>query len=248
MVRGVAVAAVAVHTLIAVAHGIAHAELAVELSPAQTAFVVVANGLTPFIALSLLWTRRSQLGWLLLACSMTAALAFGVYWHYIAVSPDHIDHLPDGGHQGMFRLTALLLAVAETFGVTVGLWGLARGTALPRITIYRHPDCARCAKIARVHRSLDWLGRLRFSTGLPKCGPLRLGEIAVEDTRTEEIAKGVEAVRRIYRQVPAYLPLLPLLWIPPIARWVDRDVRGCEEGCTVPGATSTSAGEAEPLS
>jgi hypothetical protein len=106
---------------------------------------------------------------------------------------------------------------------------------MKRITIYRHLDCARCAKIARFHKAFDWLGRIKESTETPPSGPLRLGEIAVEDHRNGEITKGVEAVRKVFRQVPAYWPFLPLMYIPAIARKVDADVRGCDgESCAVP--------------
>jgi hypothetical protein len=106
---------------------------------------------------------------------------------------------------------------------------------MKRITIYHHKDCAKCRKIARVHKALDWLGRVEISTGTPKTGPLQMGEIAVEDARTGETALGVDAVRAIARQVPAYTPLRPLLCIPAIARRVDQDVRACTDGrCGVP--------------
>jgi hypothetical protein len=104
-----------------------------------------------------------------------------------------------------------------------------------RITIYHHKDCARCRKIARVHKALDWLGRVRISTETPRTGPLELGAIAVEDAHTGETTLGVDAVRRIARQIPAYTPLRPLLHVPFIARKVDRDVRGCHDGgCALP--------------
>jgi hypothetical protein len=104
-----------------------------------------------------------------------------------------------------------------------------------RLTIYRNKDCVRCARIARFHKLFDWLGRLESSTETPRTGPLRLGEIAVEDARTGEMIQGVEAVRAVFRQVPAYLPFLPLLYVPFIARKVDREVRGCDDGsCAVP--------------
>jgi hypothetical protein len=114
---------------------------------------------------------------------------------------------------------------------------------MKRITIYRHPDCARCAKIARFHKAFDWLGRIQNSTARPPSGPLRLGEIAVEDHLSGETSQGVEAVRKVFRQIPAYWPLLPLLYIPPIARRVDADVRGCGgESCAVPGAGPGTSG------
>jgi hypothetical protein len=44
-----------------------------------------------------------------------------------------------------------------------------------RITLYDHKDCARCRKIARVHKALDWLDRVRISTDIPATGPLKPG-------------------------------------------------------------------------
>ena len=118
---------------------------------------------------------------------------------------------------------------------------------MQRITLYHHPDCARCRRIAHVHRFFNWLGRLRISTSIPPTGPLQLGEIAVEDARTGETIRGVDAVRRICRDIPAYLPLLSLLRIPAVARWVDREVRGCSDGgCSVPGGKAEVGGSARP--
>jgi hypothetical protein len=124
MIRNVGLVTVVVHALIAATHGLAHAELGVELSVFQTSYVVVVIGVTPIVAAVLLWTRLARLGWLLLTVSMAAALVFGIYWHYVAVSPDHVSYLPEGHSQGLFRLTALLLVVSEALGTAVGLWGL----------------------------------------------------------------------------------------------------------------------------
>jgi hypothetical protein len=106
---------------------------------------------------------------------------------------------------------------------------------MKRITIHHHPDCTRCRRIARTHKVLDWLGRVWISTDIPATGPLVPGEIAVEDARTGETLQGVEAVRLIFRQIPAYWPLRLLLLIPWVARKVDADVRGCGGGrCALP--------------
>jgi hypothetical protein len=101
---------------------------------------------------------------------------------------------------------------------------------MKRITLYQHRDCDRCRKIARVHKALDWLDRVRISTDAPATGPLQPGEIAVQDVRTGEAVLGVGAVRRVFRQIPLYAPLRLLLAIPPIARKVDREVRGWPDG------------------
>jgi hypothetical protein len=55
---------------------------------------------------------------------MAASFVFGVCYHYVAVSPDNVWHLRAGDAQGRFRITALLLAATETFGLAVGIAGL----------------------------------------------------------------------------------------------------------------------------
>ena len=56
---------------------------------------------------------------------MAASLLFGLYYHYVLVSPDHVSHLPDGDLQTAFRITALLLALVQALGAAVGLRGIA---------------------------------------------------------------------------------------------------------------------------
>ena len=128
MIRRVGLAAVVLHALIVVAHGIAHAKLGVELSVLQTGYVVVVIAVAPIVASVLLWTRLSWSSWFLLTVSMAGALVFGLYWHSVAISPDHVSHLPEGTFQGMFQLTALLLVFSEAFGTVVGVWGLTKGS------------------------------------------------------------------------------------------------------------------------
>jgi len=110
---------------------------------------------------------------------------------------------------------------------------------MKRITIYHNKDCDRCRKIARVHRMFDWLDRVEVSTATPKTGPLHLGEIAVEDHQSGETFKGVNAVRLICRNIPAYTPLRPLLWVPFIARRIEKELQGCTDGRCVVSATQT---------
>jgi hypothetical protein len=106
---------------------------------------------------------------------------------------------------------------------------------MKRIRVYRNKDCAKCEKWARMHKVFDWLNRVEASTEVPPCGPLEMGEIVVEDLQTGEIFHGVEGIRKIFRQIPVYFILLPLLYIPAMARYVDKEVRGCSgESCRVP--------------
>ncbi len=107
------------HLVVNVLHGRAHTELAVGLSSWQQFFVVAVILLAPLVALVLSWTRYRKTGlWLLLA-AMLGSLIFGICYHYIIISSDHVAHLPPGEARGLFRVTALLLAVTEIVGVAV---------------------------------------------------------------------------------------------------------------------------------
>lgn len=95
------------------------------------------------------------------------------------------------------------------------------------LLIHRNPQCARCARIVRMHHRLDWFGRIQDTTQPPEDAPApRMGEILVRDLQTGALLDGVDAVRAIARAVPLYLPLRLLLRIPAIARRADADARG----------------------
>lgn len=101
------------------------------------------------------------------------------------------------------------------------------------IRLYRHPDCAKCARYARWHRRLDWLDRFEDSTGASPVGPLRLGEVVVQDLRSGTTLRGAAGFALLCRQIPAYWPLLPLLSNPALRRRVEREFSGCANaGCT----------------
>lgn len=118
-----AAAVVVAHLACAALHGLAHARLGVGLSPFQDAYAKLVIIAAPVAAAALLGTRWRSLGALLLAVSMAASLAFGVYFHYVHESLDHVAHLPPGAAQGLFRWTALALAVTEGLGVGFGFAG-----------------------------------------------------------------------------------------------------------------------------
>lgn len=118
--------AVLVHLVVSMVHGRAHESLAVGLSQWQNIYVLTVILIAPLVAMVLLWTRLARLGLLLLVISMAGSLIFGVAYHYIVISPDHVSHLPPGDAQGLFRTTALLLVATEVFGVVVGLLGLRK--------------------------------------------------------------------------------------------------------------------------
>ena len=95
------------------------------------------------------------------------------------------------------------------------------------IRLYRHADCAKCARYAGLHRRLDWLGRFEDATGVSPVGSLRMGEVVVQDLRSGETCRGAAGFTLLCRQIPAYWPLLPLLRIPSVRRRVEREFSGC---------------------
>jgi hypothetical protein len=112
------------HLIVSLIHGRAHTELGVELNAWQQTYVIVVILVAPLVAVVLLWTRNARLGLVLLAASMAGSLVFGAYFHYVAISPDHVSHLPPGDSQGLFRVTAALLVPTEILGLVVGVLGL----------------------------------------------------------------------------------------------------------------------------
>jgi cytochrome bd-type quinol oxidase subunit 2 len=121
MKRWLGTAIVLAHFAVVMVHGSAHTQLKVGLASWQTAFVLIVIVVAPLLSAILIWTRFSRFGFWLLAVAMGGALVFGVYFHYLTISPDHVSHLPPGDAQGAFRLTALLLAITEAIGLTIGL-------------------------------------------------------------------------------------------------------------------------------
>ena len=115
--------AVAAHVIVVVLHSRAHDDLGIQLNAFQQAFAGVVIVIAPLLAAGLLWGRYRRVGSHLLWLSMAGALAFGVYYHFVAISPDHVAHLPPGQARGLFRLTAVLLPVSEALGLLVGIWG-----------------------------------------------------------------------------------------------------------------------------
>jgi len=118
----IATAIVLVHLVVATLHGGAHDSLGVGLSPWQNAFVWIVIVAAPLVAAAASWTRYRRPAALLLGISMLGALLFGLYFHFIAISNDHVSHLPEGDARGMFIATAILLMPLEAAGSAWGFW------------------------------------------------------------------------------------------------------------------------------
>ena len=115
-----ATAVVVAHLLVNIAHGLAHRELRVGLTPSGLVFVIVVVLIFPLLAMGLIWTAKKRLGLILLSLSMFGSLVFGLYHHFLAVSPDHVHLQPSSPWGKSFVLTAYLLLITEAIGTYVG--------------------------------------------------------------------------------------------------------------------------------
>jgi NADPH:quinone reductase-like Zn-dependent oxidoreductase len=82
--------------------------------------------IAPLVAAGLMWTRYVVVGVCMIFLSMLGALLFGVYHHYVLVSPDNIGHLPHGSADAhsMFIDSAAALALLELASALYGAFCL----------------------------------------------------------------------------------------------------------------------------
>ncbi len=114
-------AIVLAHLAVNIIHGAAHHELHVELGPEATIFVIGVILLCPLIAMVLLWASQERLGLVLLALSMAASLIFGLYNHFVVISPDYVGKQAPSSWGTAFVLTAYQLGLTEVIGTFTGL-------------------------------------------------------------------------------------------------------------------------------
>ncbi|HKQ53036.1 MAG TPA: hypothetical protein VJT74_11740 [Pyrinomonadaceae bacterium] len=110
---------VAAHAAVLVVHSTAHEILGVKASTPQLVFIVAVIIVAPLVAALLLWKRKSKAGAILLACSMAGSFAFGVYYHFVADTADHVAHvalMSPAGWAVAFQASALLLSLVEALG------------------------------------------------------------------------------------------------------------------------------------
>lgn len=123
---------VGLHFLAVVLHSVAHEVLQVKATGAQLAFIVPVIILAPPAA-GLLLPRCKRAGAALLLASMLGSFVFGLYYHFVADTIDHVAHvarLEPAFWSAMFRATAALLLVSEAAGVAVA-WRLLAGRPRP---------------------------------------------------------------------------------------------------------------------
>ena len=137
MTRIIITVLVLVHLAAAIWHGEAHTDLKIELPPEKDAFIYIVIVSAPILAAVLAWTRRLQLALWILVLSMLGAFLFGVYHHYILISPDNIAHLPAGSPESHshFIDSAAAIAILELASVGYGIFCLARARWAPRAEV-----------------------------------------------------------------------------------------------------------------
>ena len=126
--KRIALLIVAFHFAVVVLHSIAHESLAVKASPAQLAFIFPVIIVAPVVA-GFMLLKFEKFGTVLLTVSMFGSFVFGVYYHFIAETIDHVAHvarLEPLFWSQMFVATSYLLAISEMLGTAVGMVSLLR--------------------------------------------------------------------------------------------------------------------------
>lgn len=98
------------------------------------------------------------------------------------------------------------------------------------VRIHRHAGCPRCARYAARHRRLDWLDRFEDTTEPPPTGPVRQGRIAIQDLRSGRYFRDADGFVFLFRQIPAYWPLLLLAWLPVVRRRLEQELDPASRG------------------
>jgi len=118
---------VGLHFAAVLLHSVAHEVLQVEATPAQLAFIVPVIIVAP-VAAGFALRKYRRAGAALLLASMAGSFAFGLYYHFVADTIDHVAHvahLEPASWSAVFRLTAYLLLASEAAGAAVAGLALA---------------------------------------------------------------------------------------------------------------------------
>lgn len=105
-----------IHAIANGLHGLAHIKIPVALSLVQSLFVGVVIFLIPLVAVVLLWTQFYRLGGWLLLGSLAGSFFFGLYNHFIVISPDHVSQVSFVGWGMLFQITAVLILIIDGLG------------------------------------------------------------------------------------------------------------------------------------
>jgi hypothetical protein len=117
-------AIVVAHLLVNIVHGVAHRKLRVGLSTWDSIFVIGVVLILPLFAIGVVWAVEKRVGLMLLSVSMFAALLFGLYHHFLVISPDHVHSQPAIVWGMAFTVSAYGLLITEAIGTYIGVYFL----------------------------------------------------------------------------------------------------------------------------
>jgi hypothetical protein len=103
------------HLVVGSGHLVSHLLLGVIPSLTQSIEIALINVLLPFASLAAL-RRNPLMGARSLCASLLGCFAYGVYYHFVFESPDHVCHLPSGAWALPFQVSAILLAAVDGAG------------------------------------------------------------------------------------------------------------------------------------
>jgi hypothetical protein len=118
-----AFATIGFNFLVVVLHSVAHEVLGVKANAAQLAFIIPVIIIAPLVA-GFVLPKFKKAGAILLMLSMFGSFSFGLYYHFIANTIDHVAyvaHLKPAFWAMTFEVTAYLLLLAEVPGAIAGL-------------------------------------------------------------------------------------------------------------------------------
>ncbi len=118
--KRLALACIAAHLAITALHAAAHFGLGVLPSTGETIFITAFIYVGPMAAAWWLMNGRERAGFAVLTIAMIGALAFATHHHFIAISPDHVAHLPPGGWRLPFQVTAIASAPVDAVAAYAG--------------------------------------------------------------------------------------------------------------------------------
>jgi len=130
---------VIVHVIATLWHGDAHSTLGIDLPTLKILYVYAVILAAPIVGAILVWTRFIIFGAGLFAFSMVGAFVFGVYHHYVLVSPDNVAHLPTGLAEAHSQLLSSCLHY-QGFSYSAMHMPLRQGT--PNKTLHWPPDAS----------------------------------------------------------------------------------------------------------
>jgi hypothetical protein len=123
----IALGLIGFHFLTVVLHSVAHETLSVKASPAQLAYIIPVIIFAPVMA-GFILPRFKKAGAVLLLVSMLGSFVFGLYYHFVADTPDHVAHvarLQPALWSAMFQVTAYMLLCLEISAAALAWLSLA---------------------------------------------------------------------------------------------------------------------------